>query len=1057
MNMTKKLTLFIGFVVLLLFAVAPVSFGAETVVYSQGFETDNGGYTIMTPGASANWQWGTPPATPGPGGAHGGSRCWGTNFGARMPRPADQSIVSPAIKLPRVSADQIIRVRFWAFVSLDGMYDRAQFFVSKDGQTWESLAQLYNNMETSCNITPGWHKYEFTINNSYAQDPNPNNNVIYLRIRAAVQYSNPTFYCPPNTADDLSGVYFDDVAIMYYDLPAVRKVFTLEGWEDPGAWASCPWVAPWNGSQFQVDNDIYSVARMPGSDYRDYYRLNAPLVMKDGVYPIEIQERETEDSYTDFAALLEIDHAPDVAVAPDEKGSLHAYRLAGLLSPVSALANGQDVSAELSTADNNGFAAYNGDTVTVNFGTANIANNATLVLRVKGFVLGDGPAQPYSGPPAVIVETLDGSGAWQERGRLLPRFEFSTAAFDLKSFLAAGQPVTVRLRSVSHDIKYHLIDYAGLYAGTSPAFTATQVAPSRATFGAQDVLGALLAEDGNYAALSSGNKISLEFPVAQLAAGNVREFVFVSKGYYVPKGGSYLIYTWDGTGWVQRDGRSFTGSDTAINFDLSLFLPDPEGKYRVRIWQDYQYEGAAIDYVKMMVGTVEAPLLSAFDHRYNSDVTSKLATSDNNADYWIYCPRDRVVDVEFTPSGRVNIPPATNPVVATNLTSLTPTISWTYADADGDSQAKSEVQVWTGPGATGTIVWNPPEFTGAGTSVVYAGNALQAGIPYYARVRANDGQDWGAWSESAPAVALPRSGNLNGPYVAIVGNDTGYDGFYCSPKHQQFLFDQGPNGIAASAPICIGGFPPVTQYTRVGGLGCEQFRSQTPPIQPEVCDTRGTGRAPTFTTRGLSNAKTPAGNAGWYEWWIRLPEKPSGEINIVIECGVVKPNAFAVYDFDSVLLCAAETGERIGYGVCVRQEVDPGVSPVVNTALPKIKAVAYPGPYNDFLPFNLTAWKNPSAYTLTFDPVTQAMANNGNSQVLDGSSNTRILLKTCMDKTVITKLPVTGQLNALGQAETDLEAGDLIYVRMDVPRQNTVDIYCHEESARLQGVGEAPF
>jgi len=83
------------------------------------------------------------------------------------------------------------------------------------------------------------------------------------------------------------------------------------------------------------------------------------------------------------------------------------------------------------------------------------------------------------------------------------------------------------------------------------------------------------------------------------------------------------------------------------------------------------------------------------------------------------------------------------------------------------------------------------------------------------------------------------------------------------------------------------------------------------------------------------------------------------------------------------------------------------------------------------------------------------MSNNGSSQVLDGSSNARILLKTCMDKTVVTKLPVTGQLNALGQEETDLEPGDMIYVRMDVPRQNTVDVYCHAQSARLAGVGEA--
>jgi hypothetical protein len=131
---------------------------------------------------------------------------------------------------------------------------------------------------------------------------------------------------------------------------------------------------------------------------------------------------------------------------------------------------------------------------------------------------------------------------------------------------------------------------------------------------------------------------------------------------------------------------------------------------------------------------------------------------------------------------------------------------------------------------------------------------------------------------------------------------------------------------------------------------------------------------------------------------------------------------------------------------------------VQNIALPKVTAVAYPGPNNvAFAPFHLTAWKNPSAYTLAFDGVTFAMSNNTNSQVLDGSSNARILLKACMDKTIVNKLPVTGQINALGETENDLEAGDLIYVRMDVPRQGTTDVYCHAQSVRLAGVGESPF
>jgi hypothetical protein len=316
------------------------------------------------------------------------------------------------------------------------------------------------------------------------------------------------------------------------------------------------------------------------------------------------------------------------------------------------------------------------------------------------------------------------------------------------------------------------------------------------------------------------------------------------------------------------------------------------------------------------------------------------------------------------------------------------------------------------------------------------------------------------------------------PYIGIVGSDllgtSASNAFYFSAKHQQFLGMDARCGV----PTCFsGGFPTAAQ---VGGnfnflrtanfvsgtnpVGCENFFALGPMNQPEVCNTTGTASgAPLclgpFTFSGNTNAKVTAGNAGFFEWWIRVPKKPSGEINIVIQCGVLKPNAFAGECFNSIELCAAETGERIGLGFCTRQEVDAGVSPVINTALPKLTAVAYPGPFNSFTPFHLTAFKNPSSYTLAFDPVTGAMSNSTNSQILDGSTNARILLKACMDKTVVTKLPVTGQVNAFTPAETenDLEPGDIIQVRLDIPRQNTVDIYCNPTSARLAGVGETCF
>jgi len=85
------------------------------------------------------------------------------------------------------------------------------------------------------------------------------------------------------------------------------------------------------------------------------------------------------------------------------------------------------------------------------------------------------------------------------------------------------------------------------------------------------------------------------------------------------------------------------------------------------------------------------------------------------------------------------------------------------------------------------------------------------------------------------------------------------------------------------------------------------------------------------------------------------------------------------------------------------------------------------------------------------------LTNSQTLQVLDGSANSRILLKSCVEKSVLVKIPVTDQVNALGEVEVDLEAGDLIQVRMDIPVNNTVDIYCNSQSLRLVGIGEDPY
>ena len=308
-----------------------------------------------------------------------------------------------------------------------------------------------------------------------------------------------------------------------------------------------------------------------------------------------------------------------------------------------------------------------------------------------------------------------------------------------------------------------------------------------------------------------------------------------------------------------------------------------------------------------------------------------------------------------------------------------------------------------------------------------------------------------------PAVAMAGYE----PYIAVVGTEFdpygGAISFYLDPLYQQF----GYNETLSSVPVCWGEFPPVTDQTREGGPGCEQFRSNNAVNQPEICDVQGRvvdffwGN---FEFFGNPNAVIRKDNAGYFEWYIRLPRKPSGDINICINCGVIKPDTFTRSNgFFAVERCAAETGERTGTGFCTRSQVGPGVNPIIETALPRITAMAYPGPSSlGFTPFHLTTYKNPGTYNLTVN-ANKAMTNSAALQVLDGSTSARVLLKSCMDKCVVAKISVTGQYNALGEKEADLEAGDLISVRMDVPGNNTVDIYCHAQSAKIAGIGESPI
>ncbi len=707
------------------------SSASETVVYSQSFEDSDGGYTAE---GNALWEWGTPSEV-GPAKPNSGLKCWGTNISGNLPPGSEGAIISPPIAIPTLARGQVVRVRFFGWISIYDMTSRGEFMVSSDGVNWDSLAELFGNMSGE------WQRYEFDISDKAGGN-------LFLKFRA---YEGD--YSP-----DYPGFYVDDVAITVYEGSGAKKSFTLRAMEDTSPYASCPWVYPWDGTDFVRDNDIYSVARLANREYTDFYLLQKDLVAQENVYRLEVREIESEVSFTDYAGLVAVDHDENVAVGPDDRGNVFAYRPEELVVPQVAFSNsGADVTSKIGSPDNSGFHAYADDFVQVDFGGVDVSLGARLVLRVKGFVQGEGAWKPYTGPPAVVVKTLDEGGKWVERGRLKPRFEWSECVFDLSPFLPdRNGEIKVRLESVSHKCKYHEIDFAGLSPGPEPVKAVRNLPLLSADLGGEDISSLLNSSDNRYVTMSKGGKFSLSFAEEPQTLAR-RSFLFVSEGYYIPQSSTFFIFTHDGRDWVMRDGFSlpYDPEDPyklqTIVYDLSLFLPDPVGKYRVRVWQDYRYETAGIDYVALEAGGKQGTLTSAYYLPTQEDISYYVSAPDDDRVYSFYSGnRDRWTEFEWTGLS-ANVPPTTDPV-----TYVDGTIRWTYRDADGDPQKAYQVAVWTGPGGTGEVVWDPGAVSSSAGSVSYGGPPLKFQVTYYARVKAFDGKVWGQWYETAFSKGVGR-------------------------------------------------------------------------------------------------------------------------------------------------------------------------------------------------------------------------------------------------------------------------------------------------------------
>ena len=435
--------------------------------------------------------------------------------------------------------------------------------------------------------------------------------------------------------------------------PAVASpttTVTLEAYESQDSDASCPWVFTWNGSEYVKDNDVYSTARGAAKEFTDYYTLNKPMLPKDGYYSLEIRELTAETSYTDLVQLMTVDHASNVNIASDENGDVWTY--SNPSPPVSAVDNeGSDVLSQIATEGNAGFKGYHNDYVILDFGDLEVDDSAILVLRVKGFQMdGSDVGDFIPGTPYVFVQTQNNDGDWVTRHSFYPRDDWAISAYNLADYLGSNTMVRLYVTSCLTE-KYHIIDYVGLDTSPQSPITIQTLSATSAIHSINgDVLNKISNSDNDYAVMTPGEKMTFTFPVPDVD-GEARDFVLVSEGYYIPPG-TYYIYTWDGSSWVERGSWTIgVSGDQLHDFDLSAFLPDPDGDYKVRIFQSYAWDEAGIDYVGLTRDGTPGTMTYAYDLEKGQSVLTELQASDDVRDDFIAYYYDyeyyRWVEVEW--------------------------------------------------------------------------------------------------------------------------------------------------------------------------------------------------------------------------------------------------------------------------------------------------------------------------------------------------------------------------------------------------------------------------
>lgn len=309
----------------------------------------------------------------------------------------------------------------------------------------------------------------------------------------------------------------------------------------------CPYVAAWNGSGFEDENNILPQSEDPGRAGErvvDRYLMSQSPQALDGEYRIRIREFENERSELDHLQLMAVDYPLGSEVATDAEGALHSFVP---LRPATGTLRSQ---RQATTTSSTTWPIAAGDVVQLNPD----ATIATGDEAPNGMVIkGEAALKPPVGTVNAGVDPGAGSVRLRQR----------TSEVYVPVAAGAGKPVEFIAAGAG------ALEGATWVHETAPLFHVTELPLLDARGSSGDCLSAVSAEGGGFAELIPGGLVDLRFQATPVHEGMQRRLLLVSTGRYarVDAGGSATA-----TRPILEPGLSvrYGGDNRAVSLDFTL-------------------------------------------------------------------------------------------------------------------------------------------------------------------------------------------------------------------------------------------------------------------------------------------------------------------------------------------------------------------------------------------------------------------------------------------------------------------------------------------------------